>query len=137
MATTDSELIEEVRAFTGYTTSDISDQNMQSLVDIAKRELESDFGTSDFNFYGENLDIERALFWFTCIGTKVRTGEIGSIDFTLDDIESSTPPDAYQFWFSQFEKRRSLATTQLTGVSAASRSIERDNRTYEFQRPQG
>lgn len=142
MATSDTELITEVRSFTGYTdTNTFSDQDIQELVDIAKEEIRADIGDPNFTFYQTGAtnthNADRALFWFTCIGTKVRAGELGSISLTINDLESGRAHEQdYQFWFSQFSTKMSSARTSHSAESgAASRQIERTDRSYSFDTP--
>lgn len=142
MATSDTELADEVRQFTGYTdTSTLSDSDLQSIISIGKDEIRSAFNQPDFTFYRESpvdtLRADRALFWFSCIGTKVRLGELGNIDLTIDGLETADPSeDTYRFWLSQFHRHLSAASTQFSSESgAASKSIERTDRSYSFDLP--
>lgn len=142
MATNETELAEEVRQFTGYTeTSTISDADLQSLIDIARAEIQSYLNDSSFTFYRSNPDThnaDRALFWFTSIALKVRLGELGNIDLTVEGLESADPSEeTYQFWLSRFERHMSSAATQFaTNSGAASSQIERTDRSYEYTRPE-
>lgn len=141
MATTDSELAEEVRQFTGYTdTSTISDSDLESIIQIGKQEFRARFGQPNFTFYRQNPSTnaaDRALFWWTCIGVKVRLGELGNIGLSVEGLESTSPNEhTYEFWHSRFLTMFSRAETQFAEESgAASRSIERDERNYDFDLP--
>lgn len=132
MASTDSELIQEVRAITHFDSGIISDSTMQELVNIGKDELEADFPETDDRpfpgFYSGNLQIDRALFWFVCIAAKVRVGEIDGISIASGsflDIEPSEHDDA--FLFRNYQNRHQEFTLQ-GGPSQI--QIERDNRVY-------
>lgn len=142
MATSDSELIDEVRSYTGYTnTNTFSDSDLQGIVDVGKEEIRADLNNPEFDFYqtGETntLSADRALFWFTCIGTKVHTGELGSVSLTINDLESGQAnEDTYNYWMSQFSTRMSSArTSHSTTSGAASSLMERTDREYSFETP--
>lgn len=139
MARSDSDLINEVRALTGYTSSVMfSDSDIQALIDIGKEELRSRFGAPQFQFYQRGdtntLDADRALFWFTCIALKVRAGEIGSVELTVDMLETQQSDGQFDYWFDNFAQRVQAASgSEVAG--AAGVQIERDDREYEHQQP--
>lgn len=138
MADNDTELISEVRAFTGYTSSDtFTDSDLQELVDIAKEELRAEFGDPDFTFYQSGQhDADRALFWFTCLATKVRTGEIGGISIEINEIRTASPgEEEYRFWITRLDKKISAANSQLGRSNSSMRNISRDDRSYSFDTP--
>lgn len=142
MATSDDELIQEVRSFTGYTsTNTFTDGELWGIVDVGKEEIRAEIGQPEFEFYrtGETttLSADRALFWFTCIGTKVHTGELGSISLTVNDLESGQANEStYNYWMSQFATRMSSARTSHSEDSGASTTLmERTDRSYSFETP--
>lgn len=139
MARSDSELINEVRALTGYTdTSMFSDSDIQGLVDIGKEELRSYFGQPQFEFYlrgdTNTLDADRALFWFTCIALKVRAGEIGSVELTIDSLEQNQSDGQFDYWFQNFAQRVQAAGGSES-IGAAGTQIERAGRSYSYDQP--
>jgi len=139
MARTDTELIDEVRAFTGYDGGSMfTDTDMQALVELGKEELRSRLGSPDYEFYqrgGTNtLDADRALFWFTCIATKVRAGEIGSVELTVNNLEEQQSAGQFGFWFRNFRDR--LYSAENSTVGAATTTISRTDRTYDYDRPE-
>lgn len=137
MATTDTELIDEARAMTGYTDGSIvSDSDFQELVDICKEELRNDFGVSDYSFYSGNLAADRALFWFLCIAAKIHTGELGGMNITTGDVEAQNPGHIHHnaVWFSNFEDKKRKAERLISGSLGPSQTApQRDNRTYGDQ----
>lgn len=140
MARSDTDLIGEVRALTGYDDGVMfTDSDIQSLIDIGKEELRSHLGLSTLEFYQRGdtntLDADRALFWFTCIATKVRAGEIGSVELTVDGLETAQSRGQFEYWFQNFAQRVHAASG-LVNSGAASTTISRgDDRTYEHQQP--
>lgn len=137
MANTDTELIDEARAMTGYTDGTIiPDDEFQTLVETCKEELRSDFGVSDYSFYSGNLHADRALFWFLCIAAKVHTGELGGMNITTGDVEAQTTGHLHHeaVWFSNFEtKKRKAARIVRESVGPSQAAPQRDQRTYGDQ----
>lgn len=128
MATTDSELITEVRALTNYSADMMTDSTIQELISIGKEELEPEFGDDFAGFYSGNTAADRALFWFTCIATKVRTGEIAGINLTVGSIRATSYSNSkFDFWFENFEKKLIQAQG---GRPVSNRQLNRDNRAY-------
>lgn len=141
MARSDADLVEEVRALTGYDDAAMfTDSDIQALIDIAKEELRSRFGSPTFEFYRRTdtvtLDADRALFWFTCIALKVRAGEIGSVELTVDSLEQNQSQGQFDYWFQNFADRVAAADASTGSAGAATTTITRgDERTYEHQQP--
>lgn len=140
MVNNDSELIDQVRELTDYGELIIGGAEMETLLQIAKEEVRSSLGDPDqLTFYDAGSeDADRALFWFLCIASKVKVGEIGGLEIDADDF-AAQQPDEYQnsMWFRQYQKKRSLAEGQLGGSGAASSSIQRTGREYVYDRPEG
>lgn len=139
MARTDQELIDEARALTGYDDGAMfTNADMEALVNLSKEEIRSSLGAPEFEFYrrGEvnTLDADRALFWFLCIGAKIRAGEIGSVELTVDNLEEQSGEGQFNVWFKNFQQRLHAAQTNVTG--AATTSISRTDRTYEYDQPE-
>jgi len=134
MATTDSELITEVRALTDYPSDVMSDAEVQELIDIGKEELRAQFSNPSYTFYTGDQSADRALFWFTCLGTKIKAGEIGSVNLEVGDILAQKPAQGhYDIWFESFESRVKEAESEVGDVAGpAQTELERDNRTYEL-----
>jgi len=139
MARSDTELINEVRALTGYDGGAMfTDSDIQSLVDIGKEELRSTFGAPEFEFYlrgdTNTLDADRALFWFVCIATKVRAGEIGSVELTINNLEEKQSSGQFDYWFRNFRARLKASQRDVAGPSVT--SITRtDSREYAYEQP--
>lgn len=137
MASTDSELIDEVRALTDYTQGVYSDSEMQALVNLCKEELRADFDEPNFQFYqtgdDSTLAADRALFWFVCIAAKIRAGEIGGISIDVAEVTATQPSSSgYEVWFKNFEKRLNEAQKSVieSGPGPAHTTEARDDRTY-------
>lgn len=139
MAQSDVELISEVRSLTDYHEGIISDSDMQDLVVVAKEEVRGELGDSSFEFYGaQTFDADRALFWFLCIASKVKVGELGGIEITADAFRSQQPQHVQNsFWFIRFQNKMQAAALQAGTGGAATTTISRsDERSYEYDRPE-
>lgn len=137
MASSDAEMVAEVRSLTGYTdTSTFSDSDVQEVIDIAKEEIRSYLNVNDFTFYvdtqsADTHDADRALFWMSCIGLKIRAGEIGSADISISSLERAQTQDQYSIWFNMlFNRLHSAAATDAQGASST--QIQRDGRSYDY-----
>lgn len=129
MASSDSELVEEVRSLTDYDEHVYSDGEIRGLVDIGKSELRSKWNEPELDFYTEErLHVERALFWFTCIAVKVRAGEIASMNIRVETFEATKPGNThYGYWFRNFQQH----FRDAYGESGPSSVImSRSNRSY-------
>ena len=132
MATTDSELIAEVRALTDYPADVMSDAEVQALVDLGKEELRAWLGDSSYTFYTGDQSADRSLFWFTCLATKIKAGEIGAVNLEIGDIIAQKPAQGhYDVWFEMFESRLNEAQRDVGSYGGpAKKDLERDNRNY-------
>jgi len=139
MATSDVELINEVRALTGYDDHyTFDDADVQQIVNIGKEEIRQRLGQPNFTFYqtspADTHSADRALFWFSCIGLKAKAGEIGAADLSLNELEKTKTQEQYRFWFDQlWAALRSAGPAETRG--AASTQIERTNRNYSYSKP--
>jgi hypothetical protein len=141
MATSDSELIGEALALTGYGDADVfTDSDVQEIVDIGKNEIRSFLGLPAADFYVRTSDTnsyrrDQALLWFTCLGLKLRAGEIGSANLTIGSIRSTSYSDNKAgAW-----KERMMMNLRSAGggVSPGHVQVSRQNRNYEYDRPAG
>lgn len=138
MATNETELIAEVRAFTGYTdTSTFSDSDISDIIGVAKEEIRGELDAPDFTFFVDTSETnthsaDRALFWLSCIGVKVRAGEIATSDFTISELETSRSEGQFDLLFDRFMKQlRSAQSTEVQGASA--NSVSRTDRSYDYE----
>lgn len=138
MATSDQELIDEVRSFTGYDNDPFSDQKIQTTLETAKEEIRAKLAEPNFQFYGsDTLQADRALFWLTCLGLKLRAGEIGAAEFSIDELETQPLNDSSgeaNVWFHNFINSLRGAEREDLGSSGLSHvQVSRDDRTYSFE----
>lgn len=101
MATDDASLKAEVRAITDYDTGILTNTELQSVLDVAKRELQSNKNNTTLDFYGD-IRAERTLFWLTCIFSKVKSGEIDGGSFSISELEVESQEDSNSLFFDNF-----------------------------------
>lgn len=134
MASDDDSLIAEARSITDYDDSIISDSEFEELVNIGKEEIMAAVNEQTLMFYEEEtFHHTRALFWFTAIAAKVKTGELAGMNISADDFEATNPATShYSFWFDSFQKKMAAARLRSSpGPSLV--NMERTERTYGDQ----
>lgn len=89
MATNDSELMNEVRELTDYSSAVLPDSKLQTVISVAKREVEGVADTSVSDWYGTR-NAELALFWTACLFCKIKAGEIDGVNMSLGDMETES-----------------------------------------------
>lgn len=132
MATSDTELIEEVRALTDYDSSIVSDSEMQELVEIGKEEIRLEFPLVDNlfpGFYEGDLTIDRALFWFVYVAAKVKVGELGGLDISAGSFLDVAPDSASDSMGLRNFQRRMKGVQTMGGIAQAQITRSSD-RTY-------
>lgn len=128
MATDDASLKAEVRAITDYDTGIFTDAELQGVVDIAKRELQSNKNDASLDFYGD-LRAERTLFWLTCLFSKVRAGEIDGGSFSISELKVDSGEEGNSMFFDNFWRNyHSIGDGRPRGHLKG----QRPNREYAF-----
>jgi hypothetical protein len=134
MFANETELKQEVRDFTGYTTTEVlSSDGLDAAYSNAKRHIRVKKSLSaDFNWFGsEKAAAQDALYWWTCLFSKVQTGELDSQDVQVGAVEKegllAKNDDEVTMWYRQANQAmKSLKATTIIRSSAPSRS----DRTY-------
>lgn len=132
MATSDTELIEEVRTLTGYDALLIPDPEMQTLLQVAKNDIEGLASTPFDTIYDDKV-VERATFWTTVMFTKVHMGELDAPNFTIGALKVDALPrrDIARVWYRQLDQYIArLSAGRATGIT----SVRRANREYNDER---
>lgn len=143
MATSDTELEEEVRVMTGYDTAVIPSSEFQTVISRAqsflvnRRSLEDD----DVDWFG-NPRAEEALYWGVCFFAKVKTGELdgqniaaGAID--LDTLLAKEDNDLTTWLRNALNASKSLNPTGDFGIRGNTRTSLDGNRNYEVRDDNG
>jgi len=93
MVSTESELKQDVREMTGFTSERIlSADGLDTSYRRAKLHIrvEKSLGADYEWFLSDEPEREQALFWWTCLFTKLQTGELDSQDIQVGAINPET-----------------------------------------------
>jgi hypothetical protein len=131
MASTASELKTEVREFTGYTsTLALSQDGLDTAYDRAKRHIRIEKSLPpSFDWFGEeNITAENSLFWFTCLFTKVATGELTTwYRNAVDSMESIKSENIFRSASPARSEREYESDTFRDGTGGGSSGTEVDS----------
>lgn len=136
MATSDTELKSEVRVFTDYTTAILDSDELDTVIERAKRHIRSAKGIDDSGFaWYDTVHRENALFWWSCLFAKVVVGELDSqtIQVGAIDIDTLLANDdgTVTTWFRNATKAmRQIDSGGDYPFGTGITSPIRDNRTY-------
>ena len=129
-------LLERVRETTGY-TSDValSDDGLETAFTNAKRKIRVAKGLdADYDWFSpDRTPAEQdALFWFTCLFTKVQTGELDSQELSVgavsqDTLTATNDGDFTQWYSNAVSALRSFNPSTLFSARGATRG----GRNYE------
>lgn len=134
MASSQTEVREDVRSITDYDKSIFSDSELDELISIAEDEVKTEVGELDLAFYNgeETFNQDRAVFWLSALFAKVRSGEIEGVELSAGDLETSSLSAQGSYWFDQYRRRLAqVSGSPGFGQVQVSRTSER---TYEFDR---
>jgi hypothetical protein len=125
-----AELKSEFRVIAGYTESELSSQDLDTVISRAKKHIESKRSLEQSPSWYEGHH-EEALFWYTCLFSKVAMGEldsqqiqVGAID--VDALLAKEDDDVTTWYRNAVSALRSLNPDGSTGISGP----ERANRNY-------
>ena len=88
-----TELKDEVREMTGYTSNlQLSTDGLDTAYHRAKRHItvKKSIAEDFVWFKSDNAPAQDALFWWTCLFTKVQTGELDSQDLQAGAVDQKT-----------------------------------------------
>jgi len=130
MAVDESTLISEVRVLTNYDAALLSDADLQGVIELAKTEIRAELNDPDLDFFGDNLQAERALFWLVCIFAKVKSGEFDSPHMTISELKIRQPgmDERTGVWFQKFNQH----VLAISGSRIGHRLVDRTDRSYNF-----
>ncbi|UBF21500.1 hypothetical protein HRTV-24_gp14 [Halorubrum virus HRTV-24] len=133
MATDDTTLKSEVRAFTGIEVSRISEEEMDTVLSDAKRhvQLRASLNDAEVDWYGDPAQ-EEALNWATKLFLKVAAGELDSQTVQVGAIDHKAllakSNKQTTIWYRNMENavRRITKPGSAFGLS----SVARTDREY-------
>lgn len=134
MVSTESELKDDVREMTGYTsTLTLSNDGLDVAYRRAKRHIriEKALDSNIDWFSSDNEAEEEALFWFTCLFSKVKTGELDSQDLQVGAVDQQTllakSDDEVTTWYRN--AHRALDSIKPSNIFRTASPV-RDGREY-------
>lgn len=135
MISNETDLKDDVRQLTGYTSTNVlSTDGLDTSYRTAKRHIriEKSFD-SDYDWFGDDKpESVDALFWFTCLFTKIQTGELDSQDLQIGAIDQKTllakGDGEVTTWFRNANSALRALNSDNLFTSA---SPQRSNRNYE------
>lgn len=134
--TSDADLKTQVRSMTDYSTAVLSATKLDEVVATAKAELMAEVGDTTLTFYGD-INAERALFWTTCLFTKIKAGELDGVPMSLGDIEFDALRMQGEYgsgavvWLQNAQQYTNRLATSNDAARYGVRSIDRgESRSY-------
>jgi len=136
VASNQTELIDELRLFTGYGTGVLDDTEFGTVIDRAAQHVSivKDISDESFDFYASQ-DREEALFWFSCLFAKVavkeldaQTIQVGSID--LRSLLAKDHNDATTWFRNAQAALRALDSNGDAAFGVGIGSVTRKDRVY-------
>ena len=135
--TTETELKDDIRQFTGYTSEQVlSTDGLDTAYRTAQRHIrvQKDLEANFDWFDPEEPQREEALFWWTCLFSKVQTGELDSGDFQAGAIRQkeilAKDDNQITTWYRNATK--SMESINASGIFQSSAPI-RNDRQYESE----
>jgi hypothetical protein len=135
MVSNETELKDDVRELTGYTSTKVlTTDGLDTAYRTAQRHIRVkkalDSGVDWFN--SDKPARQEALFWFTSLFSKVKTGELDSQDLQAGAVDQSAllakDDDSVTTWYrNAMSALESLKATNIIQSSAPARS----DRVYE------
>lgn len=117
MASSDADLLPQLRIQTGYSTRVLDDTEFGAVMDVARRHIrtrkgiEADWQESDWY---SNEYREEALFWWTCLFAKVATGDLDAQTLQVGAVDAK----------ALLAKEDDEVTTWYRNAETALRNIE-------------
>lgn len=88
MALDQNQVISEVRTITGYPVAVLDDPDVIELIEFAKNDITGITNNYEIDWYNpDDIDGNRALVWTTALFTKIRTGELDSAEYSLEELD--------------------------------------------------
>ncbi|QIR31181.1 hypothetical protein M1M18_gp119 [Halorubrum virus Serpecor1] len=133
MATDDTTLKTEVRAFTGIEVSRISDEEMDAVLSDAKRhiQLRTSLRDEEVDWYGDPAQ-EEALNWATKLFLKVAAGELDAQTVQVGAIDNKAllakRNNETTVWYRNMENAIRRITKPVASFGHV--NVSRDDREY-------
>ncbi|UBF22381.1 hypothetical protein HCTV-15_gp14 [Haloarcula virus HCTV-15] len=142
MASSDADLLPQVRIQTGYSARVLDNDTFSAVMDVARRHIRTRKGIeqewTEADWY-DNEYREEALFWWTCLFAKVATGELDSQTLQVGAVDSrqllAKEKGEVTTWFRNAE--RALGAVEPgqqtdSGYGFGIGAPRRDDRRYSY-----
>jgi len=135
MVSNETELKDDVREFTGYTSVKVlSNDGLDTAYRAAQRHIRVKKSLdADYDWFNtDKPESQEALFWYTCLFSKVETGELDSQDLQAGAVDQSAllakADDDVTTWYRNAKSAlKSIKATSIVQSAAPSRT----DREYE------
>jgi len=138
MVSNETELKDDVREFTGYTSIKVlSNDGLDTAYRTAQRHIRVKKNLdADYDWFETNkVEAQEALFWYTCLFSKVQTGELDSQDLQAGAVDQKAllakADDDVTTWYrnakSALKSIKATSIIQSTTPSRADREYEPDS----------
>lgn len=143
MASTESEFKTQVRELTDYSSQVLSDDSLDALIGIAKRDIQTEAEVTVDLWIGDDVsDEENALFWTTSLYVKIKAGELEGVPMSLGDIDVETMKvqgEGYQappvLWYKKASKFTSKLIEGGSGYEITRVDRQGTTRKYGTESP--
>lgn len=140
MASSDAELLPQLRIQTGYSARVLDDTDFGAVMDVARRHIRTRKGIEqtweEADWYSNEYR-EEALFWWTCLFAKVATGELDAQTLQVGAVDAkqllAKEKKEVTTWYRNAE--RALGAMEPGSQTASGYGFgiggpSRDNRVY-------
>jgi hypothetical protein len=135
MASNDTELQDEIVSFGQYEPEELSADDLQTVIERAKRHLEVEADFSPDSWYDERIH-EEALFWTAMLFSKVATAELDARAVSVGAIEEgellAADGEATTTWYRNYSESVSRLAEEENvpsyGVVRTSRTSDDDGK---------
>lgn len=131
MASSKTDLLDDVREFTGYDEYVLDSSELRTCLDVAQRHIATrkSLDASEAPWY-TNDELEDALFWFTSFLTKVATGELDAPGGSVENVEIEMFSASDSEWYRRAEQAVRAVSLDTGSSSGSVGSVTREDRTY-------
>jgi hypothetical protein len=133
MASTDTELRDEVRGFGKYDTAQISNDGIDLAIARAKTHLTNEADLSDTPDWYTDSALEESLFWTSMLFSKVITRELDSQAISVGAVDRGkmlSAGDEVTLWYQQYRRSKNrVLAQQEADQRPGHRRIARTNST--------
>lgn len=141
MATSDPDLVDEIRSFCGFKSQLVSDQELNTSVSRAKRhlKLKSRLADENVDWYNKPKQ-EEALFWASALFAKVQAGDLDSATVSVGAMEEGrllANGGEPTLWYQNYNSALQVLAEEESGISntvTSARTSIGGNRLYGDRR---